>query len=82
LEATARIRRYVVRMVEGIEEVGGKANVKPLPDLEVLVNREVVVPPAWPDEVHARIGVVEPAEWGVVTRSIIERHSKLAIKQS
>ena len=66
LEATDCVRRYVVRMVEGIEEVGRKPDVKPLLDLEVLVDRQVVIPGARADEIHARVGVVEPTERGIV----------------
>jgi hypothetical protein len=36
-------------MVEGIEEIGGKPNVKTLFEPEVLVDRQVVIPRARPD---------------------------------
>ena len=65
-------------MVESIEEIRGKANVKTLSEPEVLVDRQVVIPPARPDKVYARVGVVKSTEGGVETRSIAQSNSKLA----
>src|ERR1041385_1785508 len=64
-------------MVEGIEEIGGKANVKTLFEPKVLVDRQVVVPRARPDHVIARIGVVKSTERGVEARSIAQSAGKL-----
>ena len=48
LQAADGVGRHVVRMVEGIEKVSGKANVQPFSDPEVFVGREVVIPRTWP----------------------------------
>ena len=70
----------VVRVVERIEEIGCKANIEPLFDLEVLVKREVVVPPAWADDIVSVVGVVKSTEGGVVARSICQGNGELAFK--
>src|SRR5262245_8242026 len=69
-------------MVERIKEIGGKANVKTFFEPEVLVDRQVVIPPARPNEVYARVGVVKSTEGGIETRSIAQRDGKLANKCS
>ena len=67
-------------MIEGVEEVGGKAKVKPFADLEVLVSREVVIPRTRPDDVIAGVGVIQSAKGSVITKSIAQRDGKLANK--
>src|SRR5438552_7208917 len=51
LQAGGGVGRHVVGVVERIEEIGCKTHIEPLFDLEVLVKGEVVVPPAWADDI-------------------------------
>src|SRR5207249_12070676 len=56
--------------------------IEPLFDLEVLVKGEVVVPPAWADDIVPGVRVVKSTEGSVVARSILQRHGKLPVKGS
>src|SRR5271169_2228761 len=78
LQTSSGVGWHVIRVVESVEEIGAKPDIESFLDLKVLVKRDVDGPRARPDNVGARVGVIESPERSVVTRSIRQVHSQLA----
>src|SRR5437773_12025160 len=80
LQPARRARRKVDRVIEEVEEVGGKPNLHPLRDIKILEDRKILVPLAGPEIEVARIPANVVRHGGGPDGAVGEREGKLVVK--